>query len=161
MDKTKNPGAGGSAHGASSRVQNHILIIAPHPAEKDSSEQELRPATRFELIRYGSLMSLFESSGGMQTYDTVPDQSLTDPAVGCLAVRERVFLTLACLVESLNGGWRFDVKQGVEDRFVRLIREFGDYMNTDLVEKLFMETLENEDAMACFLAGAVRGADNV
>lgn len=136
MGKKENPGAG-AAHGASDS------ILAGTPDNNVNGENR-QPASRYDLIRYHSLMCLFDGDDCIDTYDTVPDRARTDKAIGTVEMREDLFLALASIVESTNGGWPFDIKQSVTHHYSRLIARFGDGINADLVELLFLETLKNE-----------------
>ena len=127
-------------------------MTLPHdpndPNQPDFVKAE--PASRYELIHNQSNVCLFDGEGCIDTYDTVPDRARTAPAVGSVEVRESVFLELVLIVESLNGGWLLNIKECVRKHFTHLIRRFDDTMNIDLVEQLFLETLENEEVFCDF-----------
>ena len=129
-------------------------MILPHdPNDPNTSDFErTEPASRFELIVNQSSVCLFDGPDCIDTYDTVPDRARTDPAIGSVNVREAVFLALVSIVEDLNGGWLLKnrIKKCVSYQFKYLISRFGDAMNIDLVEQLFLETLRNEEVICDF-----------
>ena len=120
---------------------------------------ETKPASRYELIRNQSLLCLFDGDGCIDIYNTVPDRARTDPAIGTAEVRETVFLALASIVESLNGGWPLNIEKCVSYHFSRLIRQFGDAINIELVEQLILETLNNEGVIIDFEGMKKVGSD--
>jgi hypothetical protein len=127
-------------------------MTLPHDPNDPNHPEFVRtePASRYELIHNQSSVCLFDGEGCIDTYDTVPDRARTDPAIGSVEVREAVFLALVSIVESLNGGWLLNNKECVSYHFSNLIGQFGDTMNIDLVEQLFLETLKNEEVICDF-----------
>lgn len=118
-----------------------------HPPEKPKLSGFMReePASRYDLIRHQSLFCLFGDE--IDTYETVPDRARTDPELGSVEIREAVFLSLASIVESLNGGWPFVLEERISYEFSNLISRFGNTLNVDLVELLILQTLKNENVI--------------
>ena len=139
-DETEDPGASGEAHGAS----EDVLADASDNTENDNIQQDGFRSYRDYLICNRSSVCLF--GGGTCAYCKVPDRALSDEAVGVVMVREAVFLCLVSLVESLVGGWPVDINRRVSWELSNLQHHYGDILNLDLVEELFLETLERENA---------------
>ena len=163
MDEIENPGAR-DAHG----VSDGVLADASDNTASVESRQEREPKSRFELIVYNSGAALYgtpiiwcgtpkgdgkkpenpEDFYCIDAYDFVPDRARTDPAIGTVEMRERLFLTLVYIAESLVGGPPHDVKKTIAGRYKRLLWAFypdrrGNRISLDLVKELISETLEN------------------
>jgi hypothetical protein len=143
-DKKDSPGTSGEAHGAS----EDFLADASDNTANGETGQDREPRSRYDLIRYHSLFCLFDEEGSVGTYDTVPDRARTDLAIGTVEMCEELFLALASIVESLNGGWAVNIMDRVSYEFKNLIAQFGDDINVEVVEELIIETLKNEEVIS-------------
>ena len=153
MAEIENPGAGDAG------VSDYVLVDDSDSSPSVESRQEREPKSRLELIARNTFASIFgaDTSGPWEEwdigcYDIVPDRARTDPAIGTIEMRERLFLCLVHIAESLleKPPWRTktSVKNTIKYRYKSLLAGsypdgWGNRINLKLVKQLIQETLEN------------------
>jgi len=166
MDEIENPG--GDAPGISEEVladdSDNTASVESRQGDFDVRKLEAvnvtvrrsYPRSRLELIARNTFASIYgaDDTGPWEEwdigcYDIVPDRARTDQAIGSVEMRERLFLTLVYIAESLIGGPPFhNVKNTIKYRYKSLLAGsypdgWGNRINLKLVKQLIQETLEN------------------
>jgi hypothetical protein len=150
MDEVENPGASADAHGAS----DSVLADASDNTANGETGQDREPRSRFELIVYNSGAALYGTPPGngikpekpeafyrIDAYDFVPDRARTDMTVGSVEMRERVFLCLVYIAESIIGGWPHNYEMTIKLRVKQLLEWYGDKLNLALLKKFIQEII--------------------